>query len=250
MLHFNSDGVRIAYEVTGEGAPVLLIHGFASNAQVNWSSTGWVRTLTDAGRKVIAIDNRGHGESEKLYSPAQYEAPDMAEDARRLLDHLGVAAADVMGYSMGARITAFLTINHPQRVSSAVIAGMAGNIFKGVETSDEIADALGAQSAAGITEPTALAFRLFAERTGGDLKALAACMRAGRPAVRREDLAAIKCPVLVVAGEDDGVAGPVEPLVETIPGAKGFTLPGRDHMKAVGDMTFKRSVVRFLHNRT
>src|SRR5688572_7403274 len=112
MNTFDSDGVTIAYLDEGEGAPILLIHGFASNIQVNWVMTGWVDTLKRAGFRVIAIDNRGHGTSEKLYDTAVYGAAMMAEDARRLLDHLGIQRADVMGYSMGARIAAFLTLAH------------------------------------------------------------------------------------------------------------------------------------------
>ena len=249
MLNFDSDGVEIAYDVAGDGDPILLVHGFASNTQINWVTTGWVKLLTEAGYKVITIDNRGHGFSEKLYEPVLYEAPEMAEDSRRLLDHLGIEIADVLGYSMGARITAFLTINHPARVRSAMIAGMAANIFKGVGNSDVIADALEADSREQVEQPMARAFRIFAEQTKSDLKALAACMRAGRPAVAREALAGVDCPVLVIAGEIDDVAGPVEPLVDVIPNASGLVLPGRDHMKAVGDMTFKRGVLEFLGKR-
>ena len=81
MPSFNSDGVEIAYQVAGEGPPILLIHGFASNARVNWQEPGWVRTLERDGRMVISIDNRGHGDSEKLYDPAAYSSPIMADDA-------------------------------------------------------------------------------------------------------------------------------------------------------------------------
>ncbi len=246
MQTFNSNGVKIAYQEAGAGDPVVLVHGFASTGDINWASTGWVRVLAEAGKRVIYLDNRGHGASEKLYDPAQYEATEMAEDVRRLLDHLDIRKADIMGYSMGARITAFMLINHPVRLQRAVIAGMAGNIFKGVETSDIIADGLEAENAELITYPAARAFRLFAERTGGDLWALAACMRAGRPPVRREELAEIEAPVLVVAGSDDDISGPVAPLVDAIPGAEGLTLEGRDHMKAVGDRTFQNRVLSFL----
>ena len=120
MHKFISDSVEIAFDDHGQGEPVLLIHGFASNARVNWVDTGWVKTLADSGFRVVTIDNRGHGESEKLYNPDLYSALEMAEDARRLLDHLGIRQAHVMGYSMGARIAAFLTVNHPSRVVSAV----------------------------------------------------------------------------------------------------------------------------------
>ncbi len=90
MQTFNSDGVEIAYLDEGTGDPVLLIHGFASNVATNWVDTGWVKSLTGAGYRVIAYDNRGHGHSEKLYRLEDYGAPIMAEDARRLLDHLGI----------------------------------------------------------------------------------------------------------------------------------------------------------------
>lgn len=246
MPSFSSAGVEIAYEVEGEGSPVLLIHGFASNARTNWRETGWIDTLAAAGHRVIAFDNRGHGLSEKLYDPASYAAAEMAEDGRRLLDHLDIAAADVMGYSMGARLAALLAINHPERVRRAVLAGLAANMIHGVGGGETIARGLAADSLAEVTDPTARAFRAFAEQTGSDLKALAACMGSSRQKISPTDLARIRAPVLVVAGEIDEIAGPVEPLVAAIPNARGLTLPRRDHMKAVGDRTYKRAVVEFL----
>lgn len=245
MPSFSSAGVEISYELEGEGPSVLLIHGFASNARVNWRETGWVDTLVASGHQVISFDNRGHGLSEKLYDPALYTAPEMAEDGRRLLDHLDIADADVMGYSMGARLTALLAINHPRQVRRAVLAGLAANMLRGVEGAETIARGLAADSLAEVTDPTARAFRTFAEQTGSDLKALAACMRASRQRISTADLARIRAPVLVVAGEMDEIAGPVGPLVAAIPNALGLTLPQRDHMKAVGDRTYKQAVMEF-----
>lgn len=248
MHKFNSDGVEIAYDLAGEGPPILLIHGFASNGRVNWRDTGWVKSLADAGRRVVTIDNRGHGESEKLYDPALYSAPIMAEDARRLLDRLKIARADVMGYSMGARIAAFLTIQHPARVRSAVFAGLASRMITGIGGAEDIAQALKAPSSAAVTEPGPRAFRLFAEQTRSDLKALAACMRSERAKITAEELGGIAVPVLVVAGEKDDVAGEVAPLVAAIPGSRGVTLLGRSHMKAVGDKGYKEAVLAFLQS--
>ena len=125
MPRFTHDGVEIAFLDEGEGEPIVLVHGFASNKAVNWVFPGWVTALTRAGRRVIALDNRGHGESAKLYVPAAYHSSLMAEDVRGLLDHLGLGRADVMGYSMGARITAFLALIHPERVRSAVLGALA-----------------------------------------------------------------------------------------------------------------------------
>ncbi len=246
MHSFNSDGVEIAYEDRGQGPPILLIHGFASNGRVNWEDTGWVKTLLNAGRRVIAIDNRGHGESEKLYDPALYPAPEMAEDACRLLDYLELEQADIMGYSMGARIAAFLAINDPGRVKRAIFAGLASRMITGVGGSDAIAAGLEADSLAEVTDPEARSFRIFAEQTKSDLKALAACMRASRVKITAADLARISAPVLVVAGEKDEIAGDVATLAAAIPGAQGVTLPGRGHMNAVGDKGFKAAVLEFL----
>ena len=248
MPSFRSDSVDISYEVTGSGPPVLLIHGFASNARVNWWDTGWVKALNDAGYQAITFDNRGHGASTKLYDPAAYPAPVMAEDARRLLDHLGQGSVLVMGYSMGARIAAFLTVNHAARVRAAVFAGLAENMIKGFGGSEPIAEALEAPSADVITDPGARVFRLFADQTQGGLKALAACMRSDRQKISAAELAQIQVPVLVVAGEADEIAGRVQPLVDVIAGAQGVVLPRRNHMNAVGDRQHKEAVIKFFNS--
>jgi len=246
MHKFNSDSVEIAFDDAGQGEPVLLIHGFASNGRVNWVDTGWVKTLVEGGFRAITMDNRGHGESEKLYNPDLYSAADMAEDARRLLDHLDIPRAHVMGYSMGARIAAFLTINHPSRVGAAVFAGLASRMITGVGGGPEIARALEASSLLDVTDVEARVFRVFAEQTRGDLKALAACIKSSRVKITTEMLATIKVPVLVVVGEKDDVAGEIGPLLAAIPGATGVTLPKRNHMNAVGDKQYKEAVLTFL----
>jgi pimeloyl-ACP methyl ester carboxylesterase len=250
MQKFNSAGVEIAFidshPAHGTGEPVLLIHGFASNHQVNWVATGWQRTLHDAGYRVIMVDNRGHGHSQKLYSPSDYSSPIMADDAKRLLDHLKIEKAAVMGYSMGARISAFLTLHHPSRVSRAVFAGLAEGMVLGVPGGEAIADGLEAPSRAEVSDPGALSFRVFAENTKSDLKALAACIRSTRVKIKPEALGSIRVPVLVVAGDADEVAGPVAPLVSLMPTARGVSLPGRNHMNAVGDKGYKQAVLAFL----
>ena len=249
MPTFSSDGVEIAFLDEGAGEPVLLIHGFASNAGVNWVDTGWVKTLAIAGYRAIAIDNRGHGRSQKLHDPRHYGAPLMAEDARRLLDHLGLARADVMGYSMGARISAFLTMAHPQRVRSAIFAGLGINMVRGMAGTGPIAHALEAASIDDVTNATARTFRAFAEQTRSDLKALAACIRSSRDPITAEALAGVRCPVLVAVGTLDVIGGSARELAALIPGAAALEIPDRDHMKAVGDRAYKEGVLAFLAQR-
>lgn len=249
MLTFDSDGVQIAYLDEGEGEPVVLVHGFASNVTFNWVDPGWIRHLNRAGYRVIALDNRGHGSSQKLHDPADYSAPIMAEDVLRLMDHVGLPTADVMGYSMGARISAFLGLRAPSRVRSLIFGGLGGNMVRGMAGTGPIAHALEADSIDDVKNPTARTFRAFAEQTGSDLKALAACIRSSRDPLTAELVGALNCPVLVAVGDQDVIAGPAEDLAKLIPGAKALVLVGRDHMKAVGDSAFKRGVTEFLQSR-
>ena len=252
MDHFDSDGVDIAYIDSGAGGerfPVLLIHGFASNVARNWKNTGWVDFLTQAGYRVVAFDNRGHGQSQKLYELSDYGAPLMAEDARRLLDHLEIRRAHVIGYSMGARIAAFLTLGHPERVDHLVFGGLGINMVRGMAGTGPIAKALEAQSIDEVTNPTARTFRAFAEQTNSDLRALAACIRSSRAPITAEMIATIRSPVLIAVGETDVIGGSAEELARLIPRSRAFLVPGRDHNRAVGDETFKAQVLAFLESQ-
>jgi pimeloyl-ACP methyl ester carboxylesterase len=248
MDHFDSDGVDIAFLDTGGGAgktPVLLIHGFASNVETNWTNTGWVTFLARAGYRVIAFDNRGHGQSQKLYEIVDYGAPLMAEDARRLLDHVGVERANVIGYSMGARISAFLALAHPDRVAKVVFGGLGINMVRGMAGTGPIARALEAPTIDDVTNAAARTFRAFAEQTKSDLRALAACIRSSRAPITAEMAGEIAAPVLVAVGDEDVIGGSADELAKLVPGARAITLPGKDHNRAVGDRMFKAETLAF-----
>jgi pimeloyl-ACP methyl ester carboxylesterase len=249
MLRFRHDEVELAFLDEGEGAPIVLVHGFASTAAVNWVNPGWIATLKNAGRRVIALDNRGHGASTKLYDPAAYHSAIMAQDVRALLDHLGIDRADAMGYSMGARIVAFLALGNPQRVRSAVIGGLGGHLIDGVGIPATVADALDASSLEAVRDPLARTYRAFAEQTRSDLRALAACVRGSRQTLTRDEIARIRVPALVAVGSKDQIAGPGAELARLLPFGRLLDIPGRDHMTAVGDKVFKQGVLSFLAER-
>lgn len=249
MPRFTSDGLSLNYVDEGAGDPVVLVHGFASNLQVNWVGTQWVDTLVKAGFRAIAFDHRGHGLSDKLYDPARYTIGDMAKDTLALLDHLGIARADLIGFSMGARVSAFLAAQHPERVRSLVIGGMGARLFGGASKPDEIAAALEAPHRDDVTDPYARTFRVFAESTKSDLAALAAVIRSPRLPLTPEMVGGLACPVLVAVGTEDVVAGDPQELADAIPGAKVLPIPGRDHNRSVGDKVFKQGVVEFLQGR-
>jgi pimeloyl-ACP methyl ester carboxylesterase len=254
LREFFNQGVRLAFidehpAPGARGEPILLIHGFASTHAVNWVFPQWVKTLTGAGRRVIAFDNRGHGRSEKLYDPADYTMQKMAEDARALLDHLHIETADVMGYSMGARIAAFLAKAHSRRLRSMILGGIGHHLVDRGLLPHNIADAMEAPSLDGLTDPMQRMFRGFAEATKSDLKALAACARGARQIVSETEIGEIKLPVLIAVGTKDDVAGDPHKLAALFRAARAVNIQGRDHNRAVGDKVYKDSVLEFLEQR-
>jgi pimeloyl-ACP methyl ester carboxylesterase len=250
MGRFRHDDIEIDYLDEGQGEPIVLVHGFASTKEVNWVNPAWVSTLTRAGRRVIALDNRGHGASAKPHDPSAYHSAIMAEDVRALLDHLAIPRADVMGYSMGARIAAFFALAHPARVRSLVFGGLGSRLVDGVGLPNTIADALEAPSLADVQDVQGRTFRAFAEQTKSDLMALAACIRGSRQTISRQDCASLAMPVLVAVGSKDDVAGSAPVLAAMIPHGQALEIPGRDHMLAVGDRVFKQGVLDLLARRS
>lgn len=246
MHQFLSDGIAIAYQTHGEGRPILLIHGFGSSGKVNWIDTGWVETLVGAGYRAITFDNRGHGSSRKLYDTGLYFAHDMARDALGLLDHLGIARCPVIGYSMGARIGAFLALRHPDRVSALVLGGMGLNLISGLADSEEIIEALTAESLGQVTGRVGRQFRIFADHNKADRAALAACMVNSREPMTEAEVRAIAAPTLVAVGSDDDMAGSPAALAALLPRGEAFSIERRDHMRATGDKAFKAATLDFL----
>lgn len=249
MPSFHNGSVEIAYLDEGEGDPIVLVHGFASTKNVNWVYPGWVSALVKAGRRVIALDNRGHGEFAKLYNPELYHIGTMAGDVRALMDHLNIARADMMGYSMGGRITAYLGQRDPQRLRSAILGGIGMGLIEGGGPGENVAAALEAHSLADVTDPVGRTFRAFADQTRSDRRALAACLRGSRRLMTRAEAAAIAVPTLIAVGTTDEIAGSAQRLAEVITGSEVLDIPNRDHMRAVGDRVYKEGVLDFLARR-
>jgi pimeloyl-ACP methyl ester carboxylesterase len=246
MQFFHHDGFDLAFIDQGNGEPVLLIHGFGSSHIVNWVTPGWVKTLTEAGYRAIAFDNRGHGASSKSYEPEDYRAQKMAGDAAALLDQLGIPRAHVMGYSMGARIAAFMALEYPEKVATLIFGGLGEGMVTGVGDWDPIADALLAADPASIAHARGKMFRTFADQTKSDRRALAACIRTSRDLIGADEIAGIYQPTLVAVGTTDDIAGSPAALADLMPHGEAFAIEGRDHMLSVGDRTFKKRALEFL----
>jgi len=249
MPSFHNGAVEIAYLDEGEGDPILLVHGFASTMNVNWVYPTWVSELKKSGRRVIALDNRGHGDSAKLYEPAEYEIAIMAGDVAALMDHLEIERADIMGYSMGSRMTAILALQQPQRLRSAILGGIGIGLIEGGGPGENVAVALEAPSLDDVTDPVGRTFRAFAEQTRSDRRALAACLRGSRRLMTKDEAAAVEVPVLIAVGTADEIAGSATALGKIIQGSEILDIPNRDHMRAVGDKVYKAGVLDFLSRR-
>jgi pimeloyl-ACP methyl ester carboxylesterase len=250
MPSFHNGVVEIVYLDEGEGEPIVLVHGFASSKNVNWVYPTWVSDLRKGGRRVIALDNRGHGESAKLYDAADYSIPIMAGDVTALLDHLEIPRADIMGYSLGGRMTAWLALNRPERLRSAILGGIGMAMIEGGGPGENVAVALEAPSLNDVSDPVGRTFRAFADQTRSDRRALAACLRGSRGLMTREEAARIDVPMLIAVGTRDEVAGSPHALGDIIPGSDVLDIPDRDHMRAVGDKVYKQGVADFLSRRS
>jgi pimeloyl-ACP methyl ester carboxylesterase len=249
MPSFHNGAVEIAYLDEGEGEPIVLVHGFASTKDVNWVYPAWVSELRKNGRRVIALDNRGHGNSAKLYDSEAYHIGTMAGDVSALMDHLEIERADIMGYSLGSRMTAWLALRQPHRLRSAILGGIGIGLIEGGGPGENVAAALEAPSLDDVTDPVGRSFRAFADQTRSDRRALAACLRGSRRLMTREEAAGISVPVLIAVGTSDEIAGSAAALGKIIPGSQVLDIPDRDHMRAVGDKVYKSGVLDFLSRR-
>jgi pimeloyl-ACP methyl ester carboxylesterase len=248
------DGIEIVYDdhsPDAPGVPVLLHHGFAADARANWDAPGVTQHLVDSGRRVIAVDARGHGRSGKPHEPGAYDSPAMARDVGTLIDHLGVDLVDLVGYSMGGFV-AVEVATRETRLRSLVVGGIGDGALPQGEGSgregppidrESIAAAMEVDDASTVTNRGAIGFRRLADATGADRLALAAVLRAAPH--DSGDLSTISVPTLVIAGDKDPLARGADRLADAIPGARLFTVPG-DHLGAVASPEFIDGLLAFL----
>jgi pimeloyl-ACP methyl ester carboxylesterase len=260
--YFDSDGVRIHYLVDGQGEPVLLIHGFAVNAELQWVLPGVFRALAK-DHLVIALDVRGHGKSDKPADPNKY-GTEMVEDAVRLLDHLKIKKAHVVGYSMGALITGKLLATHPDRLLSATLGG-AGVFPDGVkqpafleklaqslEEGKGLGPLLTTLSPSGKSNPSSIRAKVLNKLLVGDNgKALAAVVRSWKKlGVSKEQLKANKVPTLALIGSKDPLKASIDRIQDDMDNLKVVVLDGKDHLSAYTSSKFTSNVRKFLNENS
>jgi len=249
MASFTAGDATIAYDDIGPregGRPIVLLHGFASNRNENWRRLGWYGAFERKNIRFIAPDMRGHGESSKPHEPQAYTREKLVGDVFALLDHLDIAKADVMGFSMGTRIAMGMALADPKRVDLLILGGIGGRLFEPPLAGNPMAAAMEAEKIDDISEPLLKSFRQFADEQGEDRLALAALTRAPTSPFTREMVAQIPNETLVAAGSRDVLAGDPGELARAMPNAKSVTLPGCDHFSAIAHALFKASVFDFL----
>jgi pimeloyl-ACP methyl ester carboxylesterase len=254
MATFQSGGLSLAYDdlppAGGAIGAVLLVHGFAGRRAKSWRRFGWYAAFARRGWRAIALDLRGHGDSDKPHEASAYARGTLTGDLVTLLDHLGIDRLDVMGYSMGAHLALGLALSHPHRVDRLILGGVGGRTLDGggpnANNSMTMAEAMRTEDPQSISGPMLQDFRRLADLQGDDRQALAACSEGQGRRVKAADLGAIAAPTLVVAGEFDEVAGDPRRLADAIPGARSVSLPACDHFTAIPHILFKAAVFDFL----
>lgn len=244
------DGLQLHYEEEGSGEPVVLLHGLTSSTEGNWRRPGIWALLVDHGRRVIGLDARGHGRSDKPHDSSAYENASMVRDVGTLLDHLSLPFVDLVGYSMGA-MTAIRFAERDTRVRRLVLGGIGGDprewgspehLAARRARADRILVGLQADDPDKLTDPLAQRVRRLMEQRGNDLAAMAAIQRANRPLGGDVDVAKVTSPTLVICGDQDF---PAEPLAAALPHGQAHVLPG-DHESVVSDAEFAKVVTAFV----
>ena len=218
--------------------PVVLVHGFGTSFDLTWVSNGWVDLLGDEGRQVVGVDLLGHGAAPKPHDVDAYD-----DLGARVVEALpGDGKVDAIGFSLGAKTLLKVVAAHPDRFRSLIVAGVGANLFRSDDMS-AVVDAVRNGDDGG--NPVLGYFSGLAQLPGNDREALAACMANGGGRVSAEELAAVRCPVLVVLGEHDFVA-PADQLIEALPDATLVTLPRTDHARTPKSFEFIDAALGFL----
>ncbi|MFX0080638.1 MAG: alpha/beta fold hydrolase [Candidatus Hodarchaeota archaeon] len=254
MPYTISEGLQIYYETFGKGKPIVLIHGWGTDLKQNWVDTGWVKDLLSI-RRVIALDCRGHGQSDKPYDQKIYSYSIMARDVLCVMDHLNIAKADLFGYSMGAFMATHLLGHKRERLTSVIMGGI-GDETEESKDARFIADALRAKDPSHITNHFGRAFRAYVDlNPNNDREALALSAlqmwSEGYPIqLGGVGLADVDIPVLIINGEnDDPYVKSDQKLANAIPGAQLVRIPNKDHLSVVIDQQFKNEILMFLKHQ-
>ncbi|HET9705997.1 MAG TPA: alpha/beta hydrolase [Vicinamibacterales bacterium] len=237
-----ADGTKIHYfEIAGKGTPVILIHGYTANAEGKWIKPSIAQTLA-RNHRVIAIDARGHGKSDKPHDPAKY-GPRMATDVIELMDHLKIAKAHIHGYSMGGSILTQVLARHQDRVISAIYGGSGPQ-----ETDPKIVATVPKDpEPPAATDPNAPRGENWSSYAGYDRAALDAVQQyPWKPGDREIDLTTVKVPVAAIVGSLDRPNARTHRLKRELKGVEITIIPGETHGSVHLNPVYTATLVKFI----
>lgn len=237
------DGTQLAIHRIGAGRPVLLLHGLFSSARVNWIRFGHADRLAEAGFEAIMPDLRAHGLSAKPYDPSAYPPDVLVRDVAAVVEALGLADFDLVGFSLGARtaVRAVVAGVAPRRL---VVAGMGLEGLAGWDRRvDFFLDAIDRFDRVKAGDPAFMAVQFM--KTMKIDRAAARLLLGSVDDTQRGDLAALTLPTLVLCGDKDRDNGSPQKLAEALPNARFEETPG-SHMSSVGEPALGEAIVRFL----
>lgn len=229
---FTSDEVQIRFIDEGRGTPVLLIHGYTSDIDGGWRNRGVIKGLISAGYRVIAYDNRGHGKSDKPQGVSMYGL-NMVEDGRRLLDHLDIDRAHVVGYSLGASLANKLRELHQNRVISLTLGGASAPTAPRLVTPERIEKEDKRLRGQGVLDELDRAALVAVRVSSHEFLA------------NKYELSSNRVPTLVMRGEQDRPEK-AQKLAEITSNAKFKMVPG-DHKAAPATPEFLEALLEFLN---
>ena len=245
----SEDGFRLATYSWGEDdAPtVLLVHGFASSTKDNWVNTGWVRDLLRADYRVLAVDQRGHGRSEKPHDPNDYRLRTLARDVETVLDTYLVDTALYVGYSLGARVGWEVALDLTDRLERVVLGGVPDGVPLSRLDIGQVRAYL--EDGVPVEDSVTQNYIQLVERVGGnDLRALLAIaggMRASGTSDPDPSRAPAQ-PILFATGSLDGILEGSKALAAACPDGRFYEIPDRHHFNAPGSRDFRRVALEFL----
>ena len=248
MPHVRANGVRLYYSDRGSGEPVVLLHGFTTTHVGNWDRRGWIDMLARSGFRVLALDFRSHGRSDRVYEPSEAATARLTADVVALLDHTAVARADLIGFSMGGGVALDVAMTNPERVRRLVVAGVADAALNEFHDPSEVTGILAAfEGASGAAaSPAGQRLRRNAELAGNDINALTPFLRnGGWPGVLSPERP-VEAPVLLIVAEEDQYMHKVEKILRWLPLAQVLRVLGRDHHSVLDDENVRAAVLAFL----
>lgn len=246
----SQEGHRVATYTWGwedDDAPVALcVHGFASSCKDNWVDTGWVRDLQRAGFRVLGIDQRGHGASDRPHTAIEYAMDAFVSDLTIVLETYLVDTARYVGYSLGARVGWHAAVALGDRIERAVLGGIPdGRPLGRLDIAQARAFAEGGGE---VTDPVTRNYVTLAERVpGNDLRALVALAEGMRYGDADPDLGdPPRQPILFATGSEDAILDASRHMAQSVPGSTFLEVPGRHHFNAPGSKDFRQAGVAFL----